>query len=73
MISTDHRRKKRGFNTSNSRPVEALKDGEVVKYFPSQSEAQRQGFCQSGISACITGDAKHHRGYQWRSAKRKED
>ena len=60
-----------GLNTPNSVPVEALKDGVVVHSFPSGAEAGRAGFCRSGISACLQGDRQTHKGFKWRSNKRK--
>ena len=53
-------------NQKLSKPVGAFKDGKLVFTFPSTSEAQRQGFKKSHISACCRGKSKTHRGFQWK-------
>ena len=53
-------------NKKLSKAVGAFKDGKLVFTFPSTSEAQRQGFKKSHISACCRGDEKTHKGYEWR-------
>lgn len=51
---------------SNSRPVEQLLDGVVIKTWSSTREAEEAGFKHCSISQCCNGKAKSHRGYQWR-------
>lgn len=49
-----------------SKPVEMLKDGKVIRDFPSIKEAVRVMGCKrQGIYACCNGIQKHHYGYQW--------
>jgi group I intron endonuclease len=56
-----------------SKPVQALKDGNVVMEFPSIQEAQRQGFNQGAVSQCccncyIRSGNNVYKGYIWRFA-----
>lgn len=44
------------------------KTGEMV-YFPSGKAAESAGFLQSGISGCLTGKCKSHKGYIWERLK----
>lgn len=50
-----------------SKPVLALKDGNIEMFFPSAMEAERQGFDNSHINKCCQkqGYYKTHKGYQW--------
>lgn len=53
-------------NNWNSKPVKQLSlDGTLIAIWPSASEAERNGFIQSKISACCQGKSKTHRGYLW--------
>lgn len=57
------------FNESHpaSRPIAMLTmDGEVVKTYPSMSEAERAGYSQGNISMVISGKRKSHKGFQWK-------
>lgn len=40
-------------------------DGTLIQTFPSISEAERQGFSQGNISACLAGKRKTHKGCIW--------
>lgn len=53
---------------SQSKPVQAIdpSSGEVVKEFPSISEAGRNGFSAGTISCCCRGKRRIHKGYIWR-------
>lgn len=44
--------------------VRISKEG-YTKNYPSQSEAQRDGFSQSKVSECCKGVRKTHKGYRW--------
>lgn len=52
-------------NGKCSKPVLALKNGEICVFFPSTSEACRNGYCLGNISSCCNGIRKTHKGYQW--------
>lgn len=58
------------YNTKLSKPVQALnpETGEVVHEFPSASEAGRNGYTQSNVSACCRGGYgyKTYKGFIWR-------
>lgn len=50
----------------NQIPIEALKDGVVVKQYPSARAAIADGFTPSKICNCCKGVRKHHKGYTFR-------
>ena len=52
-------------NGKCSKPVLALKNGEICVFFHSTSEAGRNGYCIGNISSCCNGIRKTHKGYQW--------
>ena len=51
---------------NEKKQVGAFKDGELVMVFSSTTEAGRNGFIQSNVSACCNGKKKTHKGYEWR-------
>ena len=51
---------------SNSKPVEQLSDGVVIRVWTSMRDAAKAGYKHGSISLCCNGKAKHHKGYQWR-------
>lgn len=54
---------------AQSKPVQALKDENVVYEFPSAMEAERQGYGNHRlISSCCNGKRKTHKGFIWRYA-----
>ena len=54
-------------HTNLSKAVVALKNGNIVMYFPSTMEAKRIGGYNSGhIASCARGERKSHKGYEWR-------
>lgn len=54
-------------HTNLSKAVVALKNGNIVMYFPSTMEAKRIGGYNSGhIASCARGERKTHKGYEWR-------
>ena len=53
-------------NPKRSKQVGAYKNYELVMTFPSASEAGRNGFYQSNVSACCNGKLPHYKGYTWR-------
>ena len=40
-------------------------DGELVREWPSMSEADRYGYNHSHISSCCNGKRKSHKGFKW--------
>lgn len=42
--------------------------GNFIKKWESQSEAGRNGYCQSKIGLCCLGKRKHHKNFIWRFA-----
>ena len=40
-------------------------DGELVREWPSMSEADRYGYNSSHISSCCNGKRKSHKGFKW--------
>lgn len=60
--------KKREINQKNnslSKPVVRINKDNSIKIYPSQSEAQRDGYSQHHICNCCKGKAKSHKGFQW--------
>ena len=56
----ERRAKSRGVKVS-----QLSKSGDIVKVWPSMSEAGRHGFDFRNIYACCIGRQKSHRGYRW--------
>lgn len=52
-------------NNKSSKQVGAYKDGELIMVFPSTREAGRNGFHQSGVSACCNGKLQYYKNLQW--------
>lgn len=52
----------------NSRSVEQVHGGVIVKVWPSTREAEKAGYNHSSIIQCCNGKYSHHKGYQWRWA-----
>ena len=46
--------------------AEPMNKGDVGYVFKSQRNAEKKGFNQTNISACITGKREYHRDYTWR-------
>lgn len=62
-FSEEHRKK---MSESTKIPIVQLTlEEELVKIYESQSEAERNGFGQPGISRCCRGKSKTHKGYKW--------
>lgn len=40
-------------------------DGDLVRIYQSTRECGRQGFQQSNVQRCCTGEHKQHKGYKW--------
>ena len=53
---------------TNSKPVEQMKDGEIVKRWESMAAASVDGFDSGNISKCCTGKSRTYKGYEWRFA-----
>lgn len=54
-------------NGKKSKPVlQFTLKGEFVREWPSARECGRNGFDQSGVSACCRGEQKSHKGFIWR-------
>lgn len=50
----------------NSRPVVAIKDGELIAVFSSSNDAERKtGICGRNIRSCCSGKRNTAGGYQW--------
>lgn len=49
----------------HKRAVMQLKDGELIKEWPTIISAESEGFSHSKISLCCSGKNKSHKGYQW--------
>ena len=61
------RRAKRRINGSGSKKVKQIDlAGNLIKEWPSVSEAGRHGYTKSQISDCCLGRGKTHKGYKWR-------
>ena len=48
------------------KPVCALKDGIIVKEYPSIKSVSADGFSRGNVIKCCQGTRKTHKGYQWR-------
>jgi hypothetical protein len=54
---------------TSSKPVEQMKDGEVVKRWESiKAAGEDTGFDRGNISKCCTGKSRTYKGYEWRFA-----
>ena len=59
-----HRRNNK--NNKKSKPVAQIKDGKIIKVFPSIREVERVlGFQNGNISQCCNGKTKTSYGYEW--------
>lgn len=55
-----------GIKHHNSIPVVQLTlEGKLINVYGSAGEAERDGFNQCGITKCIKGKYKTHKGYKW--------
>ena len=52
-------------NNKISKPILGLTESNVVYYFKSLREAERNGFVCQCISNCCKNKRPHHKGYQW--------
>ena len=52
-------------NGKCSRPILGVRDDEIVLYFPSTSEAGRNGFKQQSVSRCACGKRNHYKHIKW--------
>ena len=60
----DGRRK--GKNHPRARAVIGFKiDGCAIKYYKYINECEKDGFHQSGVIRCCTGERKSHKGFEW--------
>jgi hypothetical protein len=48
-----------------SKPIVALKGGDIKLYFSSTQDAERNGFQSSNISLCCNKKQNLHKGFQW--------
>lgn len=53
-------------NPNISTPIAQIKDGKIIKIFPSMHEAQREGFSQARIWLVCNKKAHTHAGFIWR-------
>jgi hypothetical protein len=55
------------WNPASARPIRQInQDGQLINIWNSQADAERTGlYSQSGISKCLMGLCKTHRGYIW--------
>lgn len=59
-----HRRNNK--NNKKSKPVAQIKNGKIIKVFPSVREVERVlGFQNGNISQCCNGKTKTSYGYEW--------
>lgn len=59
-----HRRNNK--NNKKSKKVAQIKDGEIIKVFPSVREVERElGYNNGNISQCCNGKTKTSYGYEW--------
>lgn len=49
----------------NRQAVVQLKDGVLIKEWPTMTSAESEGFSHPKISLCCSGKNKNHKGYQW--------
>lgn len=51
------------------RPVlQYNRDGVLIRRWEAIAEAEKQGFCKTGIGRCCRGDMKTYKGYRWEYA-----
>lgn len=63
----NERSAKSNTNGIRSKAVLQIKNGEVIREFPSASEVERKiGFGQRNISKCCRGECKQAYGYEWK-------
>jgi len=57
-----------GIDNSRSKSVTQIKDGVIIKIWPSMMDAERSGlgFNNSLISGCCLGKRKLHKGFEWK-------
>jgi len=57
-----------------SKKIIQLKDGKVVREYPSVTSVKEYGFCRDMVSRCLSGKYKQYKGFQWvlKSDARKE-
>lgn len=55
-------------NGASKRVVQLTLEGEVVREYPSLSEAVRNGFDLGAIWSCCNGRNKKHKGFSWKYA-----
>jgi hypothetical protein len=53
-------------NPKFSRPVAKIRNGEIIKIYPSMREAQRDGFNEGRIWLVCNGKAHTHAGCFWK-------
>jgi len=61
------KRKSNGYY-NQKKVIQMTLDGEVVKIWPSTSEAGRNGFQQTSVSACCRGIRNKHKDFKWKYA-----
>lgn len=57
-----------GANHNTAMPVDQIKNGKVIKRWPSQQDAVRAGYNAGKISECVNGFRPRHQGCEWRRA-----
>lgn len=53
--------------STSKKTAQYSKKGKLIKIYPSQKEAQRDGFLQTNISACCLGKRKTAGGFIWKN------
>ena len=57
-----------GANHIKAKPINQLKNGEIIKRFQYLSEVDKYGFSHSEVCLCCQGKRKTHKGYEWEYA-----
>ena len=55
-----------GYKLHKSVPIQQIKDGIVIKEYPSINSVRYDGFDVSNVNKCLRGRSKTYRGYEWR-------
>ena len=55
-----------GYKLHKSIPIQQIKDGIVIKEYPSINSVRYDGFDVSNVNKCLKGRLKTYKGYEWR-------
>ncbi len=47
-------------------PIFQIKDGKVVRRFPSTVDVGKHGYTRNSVFRVVKGKASHHKGFQWK-------